>query len=130
MPLTKEDLQAIQNLVESAVEKKLGPIEANLSRLENRFGGLENKFDEFESKTGERFKGLKDWFVFELDTQITPLKERILNLPTKEEHFSRMDALVTEVQEYRMERVALGSQVDRLKQRVETIEARVGIEND
>ncbi len=34
-----------------------------------------------------------------------------------------------EIQEYRMEHASLGSKVDRLEKRVETVEAKVGIKN-
>ncbi|WP_420628629.1 hypothetical protein [Candidatus Leptofilum sp.] len=100
MALTKEDLQAIQNLL----------------------GDLENRID-------EKFEAHRDWVGFELDKRIKPLEEKISHLPTKAEYFDSMDALMKEIQEYRMERVTLGSQVKRLEKRVETVEAKVGIKN-
>ncbi len=105
-------------------------MENKFDGLEKRFAGLENRFDEFESNTDRRFKGLQYWFALELDKQIKPLEERILNIPSKEDYFNSMDTLIKEIQEYRVERVTLGSQVDRLKQRVDNVEAKVGIQNE
>ena len=105
MALTKDDLQAIQVLLVD----------------------LEDKLDE---KLGERFKAHRNWIEFELDKRTEPLKDQITNIPTKEEYFNSMDTLIKEIQEYRIERVALSNQVDSLKQRVDTVDTIVGIKNE
>ena len=78
----------------------------------------------------EDLKAIQNLMRFVIEREIEPLKKQISNLPTKDEYFNRMDSLLKEVKEYRMERVTLGSQMDRLKQRVDKIEVKVGIQNE
>lgn len=102
MPLTPNDLQAIQDLVESAIESKLEPIKMFLANVPSRA--------ELE---------------IVIEQKLEPIKEQIRNIPTKEEYFNSMDALVGEVREYRIERVTLATQVERVEQRLDHIETKL-----
>jgi len=50
-----------------------------------------------------------------LHSQMKSLEEKINNLPTKEEHFNKMDEVVTELQRIRDEQVGMEGRVSKLE---------------
>lgn len=98
MPLNKNDLKEINNL------------------LDFKFKDYAYKFAEQDAKIDKKFANMMQ---FCLDTFVTKiefgeLKEQVAMLPTREEFFSRMDALAAMLERYDMARVSLGNRVENL----------------
>ena len=58
-----------------------------------------------------------------MEELIRPLREQIDLLPTKEEHFSKMDEVMKELKDHREERAAMRHRLDRHEREIESLKA-------
>ena len=106
MPLNKNDLKEINNL------------------LEPKFKEYDSKLTEQDARIDKKFA---DMMKFCLDTFVTKiefeeLKAQVALLPTREEFFSRMDTMMAMLETHNMERISLGKKVDRIDKRLHRVE--------
>ena len=60
--------------------------------------------------------------VLVIKEEFEELKEKVSNLPTKQEFFTKMDEVMNELKTIREEHVVLNGKVDRTDERVENLE--------
>mgnify|MGYP001603847250 CR=1 FL=1 len=70
--------------------------------------------------TADDFQKLTQVLV--IKEEFEELKEKVSNLPTKQEFFTKMDEVMNELKTIREEHVVLNGKVDRTDERVENLE--------
>ena len=63
----------------------------------------------------------------QIDQKTASLQDQIKHLPTKEEYYTQSDKIIKEIQDSRTESIVLTHQVADVRDRVETIETKLGI---
>lgn len=109
MAFTKDDIKILQGMFEKNNEKLMENINA--------------KFNTQEAKFDAKIDALR----YDLDSRLTTIEERIKYIPTSDEHFNMMDTFIKQIETTDMEKVALGSKVDRNEKRIDVLEIKAGI---
>ena len=77
MALTKEDLQAIGELIDS----KLAPFDGRFTQIDNRFTQIDNRLTQMDNRLTQM-----DNRLAQMDDRLTQLEERVVQVAVTQEH--------------------------------------------
>jgi len=84
--------------------------------------------DDFDKKILPKISLMMDGKLLNLEEKFEDLKEEVKLLPTKEEHFNKMDKVVGELQKLRGEVSITGDHYKKTNKRIDLIDKHLGLD--